>query len=404
MRGPARESLEMHRLISHAAGVPDHGALPIAFFAHERGDARVMKRIAALQDQGRKVIGFTFHRVRDKPDTPPTWENIHLGTTYNRRYFQRIWAFVKCVGVLWGNRERLSNCGVIYVVNTDNAVLALIGRFFAGRRIPLVLELADIQPAMTGSGLLSKILRAVERAVLDRSALLVTTSPGFVREYFLPAQNYQGEVFLLENKVYPGGRLPPASGDSEPVSGGSPWVIGCFGALRCRQSLEVMHALASRLGDQVRIILRGYPSGTITADFDRLLGDLPNLEFGGSYFYPDELAEMYAGIDFNWAFDMSDPNGNSAWLLPNRIYEGGCFGVPVIAARNTQTGRWIEEHASGWTFEEPLEESLVEFFRSIGRDEWREVKLRCLARPREEFTGEGDYVSLSAKLDELEKC
>ncbi|MEO5914239.1 MAG: glucosyl transferase [Luteolibacter sp.] len=394
----------MHGPIFQAAGVLDTGLRPIAFFAHERGDARVMKRIAALQDQGRKVIGFTFHRVRDKPDTPPSWENIHLGTTYNRRYFQRLRAFVKCIGVLWTNRDRLGNCGVIYVVNTDNAVLALLGRFFSGRSIPLVLELADIQPAMTGSGIVSKILRTIERAVLQRTALLVTTSPGFVREYFEPMQGYAGGIFLLENKVYPSRRLPPVvSENHRAVSHGRPWVIGCFGALRCRRSLEIMHALAFQLGERVRIILRGYPAGTIADDFDKLLGDLPNFEFGGSYFYPDELAEMYADIDFNWAFDMSDPNGNSAWLLPNRIYEGGCFGVPDIGATDTETGRWIEEHALGWTFAEPLAENLAKFFESLDPADWETVKHRCAAHPREEFTGESDYARLAALLGELER-
>ncbi|MES2439268.1 MAG: glucosyl transferase [Verrucomicrobiota bacterium] len=393
------ESLEKNGTISHAAGVPDPELRPIAFFAHERGDARVRKRVTAFQDQGRKVLGFMFHRVRDKPDTPPTWENIHLGTTYNRRYFQRLWAFVKCIGVLWSNRERLGNCSVIYVVNTDNAVLALLGRFFSGRPVPLVLELADIQPAMVGEGVEAKIFRAIERAVLDRCELLVTTSPGFIREYFQPVQGYDGEIFLLENKVYPGRRLPtPASETGAPVSNGRPWVIGCFGALRCRRSMELMHALALRSGDRIRIVLRGYPAGTIADEFDSLLGDLPNFKFGGSYFYPDELSEMYAGIDFNWAFDMSDPNGNSAWLLPNRIYEGGCFGVPVIGAKQTETGRWIDERGLGWTFAEPLEENLAAFFESLDAGDWQSVKSRCVDHPRESFTGEGDYEKLAAAL------
>jgi succinoglycan biosynthesis protein ExoL len=389
-------------VIFQSPAVPPSDPRPIAFFAHERGDARVRKRIAALQDQGRKVVGFTFHRERDKADLPPTWKNIHLGTTYNRRYFHRLWALVKCTGVLWANRELLGDCAVIYVVNTDNAVLALLGRFFAGRRVALVLELADIQPAMTGRGVISKILRAIERAVLDRTALLVTTSPGFVREYFLPVQGYCGEVFLLENKVYPSRRLPTVARDNAaPVAAGRPWVIGCFGALRCRRSLELMHELALRLGDRVRFVLRGYPAGTIGDDFDRLLGDLPNFEFGGSYFYPDELADLYAEIDFNWAFDMSDPNGNSAWLLPNRIYEGGCFGVPVIGAKATETGRWIDEHALGWTFAEPLAENLANFFESLEPAEWELVKRRCAAHPRGEFTGEADYVRLAECLERV---
>ena len=375
---------------------------PIAFFAHERGDARVMKRITALQAQGREVIGFTFHRVRDKVDAPPTWENIHLGTTYNRRYLQRLGAFAKCLGVLWNERERLGNCGVIYVVNTDNAVLALLGRFFSGRRVPLVLELADIQPAMTGSGVVSRILRFVERFVLGRSALLVTTSPGFVRNYFEPFQGYTGETFLLENKVYPSDRLPPAVPETNgPVANGRPWVIGCFGALRCQRSLEIMHALALKLGGNVRFVLRGYPSGTIAGDFEKLLGNLPNLEFLGPYNYPDDLAEMYAGIDFNWAFDMSDPGGNSAWLLPNRIYEGACFGVPVIAAEDTETGRWIERNGLGRTFAEPLEESLADFFGSLAPAAWQTMKSRCASHSRGEFTGESDYARLAARLDGL---
>lgn len=363
-----------------------------------------MKRIAALGDQGWKVLGFTFHRVRDKADVSPVWENIHLGTTYNRRYFQRLWAFVKCVGVMWRHRDRLGDCLAIYAVNTDNALLALLGRFFAGTAAPLVLELADIQPAMTGSGVVSWIFRGIERFVLRRTALLVTTSPGFVREYFRPVQGHDGEIFLLENKIYPSDGLPQASDDTTPVAGGKPWVVGCFGAFRCRRSLELMRELATRLGsDKIRFILRGYPAGTITEDFDDLLGGLPNLTFGGSYSYPDDLAEMYGGIDFNWAFDESDPSGNSAWLLPNRVYEGGCFGVPAIAGKHTETGRWIETNGLGWTFDEPLGENLAAFFESLDLSAWEAMKHQCMSRPRDEFTGDADYAELSQRLRALVK-
>lgn len=383
--------------------MPDPNPPRIAFFAHERGDARVVKRIAALGDHGWKVIGFTFHRERDKVDVPPAWENIHLGTTYNRRYFQRLWAFVRCFGILWSKRAELAACPVIYVVNTDNALLALAGRFMAGSRAPLVLELADIQPAMTGSGVVSKCFRAIERFVLHRTAVLVTTSPGFVREYFLPVQNHQGEVFLLENKVYPSDKLPVTAASNEPVEFGKPWVVGCFGAFRCRRSLELMRGLAKRLDGKVRFVLRGYPAGTIADEFDALMENQSALSFGGAYHYPDDLAGMYGGIDFNWAFDESDPNGNSAWLLPNRIYEGGYFGVPALAGSSTETGRWIERNGVGWTFAEPLDETLAKFFDSLSVDEWTARKNQCMAKPREEFTGDGDYVKLSERLRELAK-
>lgn len=371
----------------------------LAFFAHERGDARVRKRIAAFQDQGLEVIGYTFHRERDKVDPEPTWQNIHLGTTYNRRYLQRLLTFVGSLGILWRHRISFGESTAMYVVNTDNAVLALIGRFFSGKRIPLVLELADIQPVMTGTGLISKALRWIERQVLKRSSLLVTTSPGFVSHYFEPVQQFHGEVFLLENKVYPSLALPAAvPSNGQPVKGGRPWVIGCFGALRCRRSLELMHALAVRLGDKVHFVLRGYPSGTIAEDFSKLIGDLPNLRMEGAYQYPGDLAEMYGAVDFNWAIDESDPNGNSAWLLPNRIYEGGCFGVPVIAAKHTETGAWVSQREAGWTFEEPFEETLAAFLDSLTPQDWAAVKSRCECAPRTGFTGDDDLRKLAESL------
>lgn len=375
----------------------------IAFFAHERGDARVAKRIAALGAHGWATLGFTFHRDRGKPDVPPAWENIDLGTTRNREYLRRLLVFAGSVFTLWKARDPLGKCRVIYAINTDNALLALIGRFFAGSSAPLVLELADIQPAMIGNSAISRIFRFVERAVLSRCHLLVTTSPGFIKHYFKPFQNYDGSVFLLENKIYPSIHLPPAEFRQDPIHDGSPWVIGYFGAFRCRRSLELINTIAERLGDKVRFILRGYASGTITGDFPKLLGTLPNVVFDGPYSYPDELAAMYGSIDFNWCFDEADPSGNSAWLLPNRIYEGGRFGAPAIAAENTETGKWITAHQVGWQFPEPLAESLVSFFQSITPEAWGKMAHQCRAVPPAAFHGENDYAWLSDALRNLDR-
>lgn len=373
----------------------------IAFFAHERGDARVARRIAALRDNGWEILGFTFHRDRGKPDTPPAWENIDLGTTFNRQYLRRLIVFAKSLLILWRERERLASCPLIYAINTDNALLAFFARFLAGSSAPLVLELADIQPAMTGSGFVSKILRAIERRVLSASKLLITTSSGFLKNYFEPVQRYTGPVFLLENKIYPSTHLPAARPKTHPVENGRPWTIGYSGAFRCERSLRLIHHLASQLGEKVRFILRGYASGTITNDFEALLGDLPNIHFGGPYAYPDDLPAMYGNVDFNWCFDESDPSGNSAWLLPNRIYEGGNFLTPALAASDTETGTWVASRQCGWTFPEPLEKNLLHFFGTLTPDIWQQTAARCADLPPETFRGESDYQRLSAVLRKI---
>jgi succinoglycan biosynthesis protein ExoL len=255
---------------------------------------------------------------------------------------------------------------------------------------------------MTGPGVRSRIFRRIERLVLDRTALLVTTSPGFVREYFLPVQQYRGEVFMLENKVYPSEGLgPDPAAETVPAQGGRPWVVGCFGAFRCRRTLELMGELSACLPGRVVFVLRGYPAGTIAGDFHGLIENRPGIGFGGPYSYPDDLSLMYSGVDFNWAFDESDPGGNSAWLLPNRIYEGALFGVPAIGADATETGKWIRDRGLGWTFGEPLGESLAAFFQSLETDHWTGVRERCLSHPRRDFVGEDDYAALSRALEVL---
>ena len=330
----------------------------LACFAHERGDARVRKRVAALQATGWEVLGYMFHRNRNKLDEAPFWENVELGVTENRRYLKRAFVFLGSLPRLWQHRAALRQAHAFYVVNTDNALIALAARWMAhrpGAPAPIVLELADVQPAMLGQGLRGRLLRAVERFVLRRTGLLVTTSPGFVKNYFTPLQQFTGPVFLLENKVYPSTGIaeanPVASLTRESARAGRPWVIGLFGAFRCRRSIELMRQLAVRFPDRLHFYLRGYPSGTDAAGIQRLLEGLPNLEWGGAYQYPGDLAEIYRRIDFNWTFDFADAGTNSAWLLPNRLYEGGIFACPALAEATTETGRWVDSHATGWTLQ-----------------------------------------------------
>jgi len=385
--------------------MPPSTAPVIACFAHERGDARVMKRVAALQAQGWTVRGYMFHRLRDRQDVPPFWENVELGITENRRYLKRALVFMGSLRLLWQNRRQLAEADAFYVVNTDNALLALAARWMARghrpRPAPLVLELADVQPAMLGAGLRGRLMRRMERFVLRRTALLVTTSPGFVREYFTPVQQFTGPVFLLENRVYPSTGLSAPAAAAAPVRGGRPWVIGLFGAFRCLKSIALMRSLAERFPDQLHFYLRGYPSGGDAPGIAALLPGLPNLEWAGAYHYPGDLPDIYGRIDLNWTLDFSDTGTNSSWLLPNRIYEGGLFACPALADASTETGRWVSAHQTGWTIEAPMEASLIHFFSHLTPAGWTEKKAACGLLPRSLTCGEDDYRGLSATIRRL---
>ena len=374
----------------------------LVFIGPERTDARSVKRIAALSDEGWQVTGFTFHRERGQADPVPVWDNIHLGTTFSRRYFQRLWAILCAFGVVFRHRRRIREAAAIYVINPDNAFLALFGRLVSRRRVPLVVEIADIQPVMTRTGVTTRVLRCFERFVLRRCRLLVTTSPGFVRHYFEPVQQYRGPVFLLENKVYPSAGLivarQPRTGPARPGR----WTIGFFGVLRCQRSIDLICRLAAAFPDKLTFVLRGVPAGLAADLFHQQTGTHSNIEYGGPYRYPDDLASMYVSVDFNWCFDFSAAGANSTWLLPNRIYEGGLYHCPALAFAGTETAAWISERGLGDCFAEDLAESLHAYFAALTLEKWEARCTQCTAASDTLFTGEADYGSLSAALEQLD--
>lgn len=377
----------------------------LCFFAHERNDARVLKRLQALHDQGWSVLGCTFHRQRAGNERPIFWENIPLGDTYDRRYLHRLWAIGRGLVRLVRERHRLAEVQCCYAINFDNALLALFARRLLPGRLPIVVEIADIQPPMVGTGLFSRVLRWLERRVLAASQLLVTTSPSFVENYFTPIQQFTGPTLLLENKVYPSGPLiaqRPAS--ITPPAAGQPWIIGYFGGFRCLRSWGLIKALSIRLAGRVRFVLRGYPMLLDAAAFHADLASHPQIHFGGPYTYPNDLAELYGSTHFNWCFDFHDLSANSTWLLPNRLYEGGLHHVPGLAAQGTQTAAWLAEHRLGWAFPSgpELEDALAHFLETLTVETWHTCHQHAAQLPDSTFAGEADYAALSARLLSLE--
>ena len=190
--------------------------------------------------------------------------------------------------------------------------------------------------------------------MLNRSQLLVVSSPAFVDSYFGPIQHYRGKSFLLENKwpyecLRAQSRQLPYSLSAEPTC----WSIGWFGNIRCQQSLEILTELADALPDRVRIRIRG----CVSLLGEKLLRDTiqgrNNMVYEGQYVAPQDLSTIYQNIHFNWCVDLSG-HDNSRWLLPNRLYEGGYFGVPAVAIAAHQTGQVVRQRQLGIAVDFPV--------------------------------------------------
>ena len=84
--------------------------------------------------------------------------------------------------------------------------------------------------------------------------------------------------------------------------------------------------------------------------------------------------------------------------MPCRFYEAGYFGVPCLAVRDFEVGSALERHGIGWTFEAPLEESLVRFFEQLTPETYDGVRARLAAMPPSLFVAGEDVARLCAML------
>jgi succinoglycan biosynthesis protein ExoL len=366
----------------------------IVYLAPDCTDCGTRKRAYGFLELGHDVISFSFRRTRYDADFVPDWPNVELGKTTERKLFTRIWVFWKALWVIYVNRRRWQDASMVCVRNLDLALLSLVARVITRFRAPLVYEVIDVHPILTRSGALGATARWLERRVLKRCELLIVTSPAFLTNYFQPIQGYQGPAFLLENK-WPSKTV---ASHERPLKydlvGEKPlWTIGWFGNLRCQKSLEILTELADALPDRVRIYMRGCAS----LIGEQLLMDSirgrENVVYEGEYRGPDEFQAIYSEVHFNWCADF-DGSDNSRWLLPNRLYEGGYFGIPAIAIAGYQTGRTVRQRQLGISLDAPFVDNLKELLLRMTREDYQQMRQLIEAKPVSDFVDTGDMARL----------
>ena len=355
--------------------MPSAEPLRILYLVPDLTDPAVERRIAMLRAGGARVEVAGFHR---KPWTRDVEGFTPLGQTHDADLVQRM----RAVGAWLVRPRRLAalarDCDVILARNLEMLVLARFARLLRGDRHKLVYECLDIHGAMLGSGAKTRVLRAIEEALLRSCALLIVSSPAFVREYFEKVHARLPAIHLLENKLLGlDGAPTPRDAVRAP---GHPWRIGWFGMIRCRRSLELLTALTATLSGRVEVVIRGRPTLAVFPDFEAEISGRAGVRFEGPY-RPQELPDHYGAVDFVWGMDFYEAGQNSAWLLPNRLYEGGAFNVPALAQEGVETARWLQSHDTGVVLADPAAD-LIGFFQSVTESDHADLRRRAERVPR----------------------
>jgi succinoglycan biosynthesis protein ExoL len=358
--------------------------LHVLYLVHDLSDPAVRRRVIMLQAGGAKVTLAGFRRtVHPETAAIDGLSPIDLGPTKDGRFAQRLVAIAKAALSLRARLKGIPKPDIIIGRNLEMLALAKRAKTLLSADIPVVYECLDIHRLLLGQNKISKAMRGAERALGRGAALLVTSSPAFVRDYFQRLGQIDAPVMLLHNKV-----LELADGPAEKrsqeiaASCGEPWTIGWFGALRCRKSLKLLAEFTRRTEGRYEVVLRGRPAYSEFPDFDAFVDAEPHIRFEGVYRNPEDLARIYGEVHFSWAIDFFEEGLNSSWLLPNRLYEGCRHGVVPIAMRQTETGRFLADRHIGLLLDEASVSALASLLTDMDTVRYAAARQKILAEDR----------------------
>jgi succinoglycan biosynthesis protein ExoL len=375
--------------------------LHVLYLVHDFCDPAAGRRLAMLQAGGASVTLAGFRRRAQGDIEINGVRPIDLGMTHDGKFGQRLAAIARA-GLTLGNRFRnIPRPDVIIARNLEMLALARRLRRQFSDDIPIVYECLDIHRLLLRSDPVGAAMRMAERRLAREAALLITSSPAFLREYFEPRGQIDAPVLLLENKVLELAEAPRAA-LAQPPQLGEPWRIGWFGALRCRRSLALLAGFTRLMEGRFEVVLRGRPAYSEFEDFDATVAAEPYLSFEGPYRNPDDLAEIYGSVHFSWAIDFFEEGLNSSWLLPNRLYEGCRHGAIPIAMEGTETARFLQRQGIGLLLPEPSAAVLAALLSSMNAAAFAEQRARIAARPDYVWTSDRkDCRALVARLESL---
>lgn len=358
----------------------------ITYFAHDLADAAVQRRVQMLAAGGAAVTPIGFRRGSEPVTAIKGVPAIEIGRSADGRLLRRALSVAGSLAKLRATAPHVRGSHVIMARNLEMLVLAAHARKRYAPEARLVYESLDIHRMLLSSGLDGALLRLLESRLWRDVDMLLTSSPAFLHNYFAK-RGFTGSVRLAENKLLllddEHFRVPQPQRPAGP-----PWRIGWFGMIRCRRSLDILSSVARAADGAVEIVIRGRPSGATFPDFEADIANLPHVRYAGPYRYPSDLPALYGDVHFVWAVDYYEDGQNSAWLLPNRIYEGSFYGAVPIGLAGVETEAWLNQRGVGVVLADPLEERLSEFFRSLDRDVYAKLAQAVSTLPRTDLVSD----------------
>lgn len=348
----------------------------ILFLLPTYSQPRFQKRVSAYKQAGYTVIVASFDRNKYLINKPTNFEFDYLGKIQDGTILRRIPALFKCWMYIFSRRKDFD---YLYVFGFDLGLVAT----FAGARF--IYEIGDVQ-WVNYKGYKRKVFSWLDKRILNRAKKCVITSWSFYTKVFRRLGLSQSSFFLIENKVDLS--LDNLKRSQAFRSSSSVIKITYVGSLRYPSYVNRL-CEAVLNNKKYELHFYGDDGGSLEIIKQFSLSCL-RIKYHGPFRNPADLPKIYDQTHLNFAcYETTRENERIA--LPNKLYESGFFGVPVMVSEGTYLAEIVRSKQLGYAIDFNDQNVVEEFFNKLSWDQ--------LKRTHEQIvnsTNKKDFVSYDA--------
>jgi succinoglycan biosynthesis protein ExoL len=311
---------------------------------------RFSKRIKWYLDNGYIVTVASFERdYLSQNELPVGIEYYCLGKIQNNNYIKRIPKIINSLMILFPLAKKHD---LILIFSAD--VLVFLSHLLQAKRI--YYEIGDIREIK--QYLVRNIFNTIYGNALKRCDSIFVTSNGF-KEYIKNKYFIEDDrIKVIENKLDKN-IFKESSILSFRHLKSSYFTVGIVGLFRYNNIIHFLEAY-KKIRGLFKIAL--YGDGPLLKIISQYI-DNENINYFGSFKYPDDLNDIYNRIDISFTmYDAEDLNVRLA--LPNKLYESMHFKKPIIVSHGTFLEEKVLTLNIGFSWDQNNMEGLIKYLNS----------------------------------------
>lgn len=364
------------------------------FLLPDLDDSFALDRIEHIKDEGATAEIFGYKRDTYKGKKYEDHVTL-LGYAEHGKYFKRIPSIFTSFFKI---RKKAKKTDVFYCFTLELLCIGWLLSRFHKSPVKLAYDVADIREILVKKGIVSSLVRRLDKFLTNRTDVVVVTAPAYIDGYFKEILNIRKTEFhIIENKLDENLMRPYIETQDEKIGEYSyPIRIGYFGVLRCYHSLDLLNRVLREGKGKFHLYLRGFFMDNVLPLKDEILSS-GYAEYGGTYLYPDDLNELYSQVDLVWTA-IYHAKSNIMWSRTHRFYQACYYQKPMITQINTPDADHNHSHNIGFSVdlvnsEESLQKILKVDFTDLSV--WKENMINV---PQNDYLLRNEYKQLLEKL------